>query len=191
MSDRDPLSSDANGGDPSASADAGRPGGDDPNGSTERDDSDDSDDHWTDRPNGGTDDGNPNPGPATAGPAAGDAADGTGGPASRGRRDVEVPMRVYKTVTVFSTLIAVTCVVLGFVLLDAATLQVSFLRGVIAGAIAGLGVPVDRSLLSAVLALAGLAIIGLGAGTYVLGTRFRAPGMGNSQEDSDEPSDNG
>ena len=31
-----------------------------------------------------------------------------------GRRDIVVPMRVYKTVTVFSTLLAVVSVVIGF-----------------------------------------------------------------------------
>ena len=45
-----------------------------------------------------------------------DGAD-TGG----GGRDVEVPMDVYKAVTVFSTLIAVLFVVVGFVVLDEAT----------------------------------------------------------------------
>nr|WP_224337220.1 hypothetical protein [Haloprofundus halobius] len=100
-------------------------------------------------------------------------------------------MRLYKTITVFSTLIAVVCVVLGFVLLDAATIQFSFLRQGITAALTAVGVPVDQGALGAVLALAGIAVIGVGAGVYVLGTRFRARGMGNSQEDSDELSDNG
>ncbi|WP_317988535.1 DUF7315 family membrane protein [Haloprofundus salilacus] len=108
-----------------------------------------------------------------------------------GRRDIVVPMRLYKTITVFSTLIAVVSVVLGFVLIDAATIQFSFLRQAITGALTAVGVPVDQGLLGALLALVGIAIIGFGAGVYVLGTRFRARGMGNSQEDSDEFSDNG
>ena len=108
-----------------------------------------------------------------------------------GRRDVEVPLRLYKTITVFSTLIAVFGVVFGFVLLDAATLQVSLLRRAVVGALGVVGVVPDGDLLSAAFAGAGLASIGLGAAVYVLGTRFRARGMGKSQEDSDEPSDNG
>ena len=109
----------------------------------------------------------------------------------RGRRDVEVPMRLYKTVTVFSTLIAVLGVVLGFVLLDAATLQVSLLRRAVVGGLSLVGLDPAAAVLSAVLAGAGLACIGFGAAVYVLGTRFRARGMGKSQEDSGEDSGNG
>nr|WP_129115268.1 hypothetical protein [Halegenticoccus tardaugens] len=100
-------------------------------------------------------------------------------------------MRLYKTVTVFSTLIAVVCVVLGFVLLDAATLQVSPLRDALLAVFSAVGVAVDESVVNALVALFGLAIIGFGAGVYVLGTRFRARGMGKSQEDSGEGSNNG
>ncbi|ELZ92728.1 DUF7315 family membrane protein [Haloferax sulfurifontis] len=109
----------------------------------------------------------------------------------RGRRDIVVPMRLYKTITVFSTLIAVVSVVLGFVFLDAATLQVSALRAVVAGALGALGVGVADGLLSTALAVVGLSIIAFGAVVYTLGTRFRAQGMGKSQEDSGEDSNNG
>ncbi|WP_449267284.1 DUF7315 family membrane protein [Halegenticoccus tardaugens] len=118
-------------------------------------------------------------------PNASETTDGSG------RRDVVVPMRLYKTVTVFSTLIAVVCVVLGFVLLDAATLQVSPLRDALLAVFSAVGVAVDESVVNALVALFGLAIIGFGAGVYVLGTRFRARGMGKSQEDSGEGSNNG
>jgi hypothetical protein len=111
--------------------------------------------------------------------------DDTGG----GRRDIVVPMRLYKTVTVFSTLIAVVSVVFGFMLLDAATLNVSFLGSIVTGVISVLGVSVADGVVSTALAVVGLAIIGFGAGVYTLGTRFRAPGMGKSQEDSDEDSE--
>jgi len=107
-----------------------------------------------------------------------------------GGRDVVVPMRLYKTVTVFSTLIAVVSVVFGFMLLDAATLNVSFLGGVVRGLLAVAGVTVADGILSTLFAAAGLGIIGFGAGVYVIGTRFRAEGMGKSQEDSDEGSNN-
>jgi hypothetical protein len=99
-------------------------------------------------------------------------------------------MRLYKTVTVFSTLIAVVSVVFGFMFLDAATLNVSFLGGIVRGLLAVAGVTVGEGILSTLFAAGGLGIIGFGAGVYVIGTRFRAEGMGKSQEDSDEDSDN-
>lgn len=108
----------------------------------------------------------------------------------RGRRDVVVPLRLYKTVTVFSTLIAVGSVVVGFMFLDAATLNVSFLGAIVTGALSLVGVSVADGVMSTALAVVGLAGIGFGAVVYTLGTRFRAQGMGKSQEDSDEPSDN-
>jgi len=108
-----------------------------------------------------------------------------------GGRDVVVPMRLYKTVTVFSTLIAVVSVVFGFVLLDAATIRLSLLRRLVIGALGFVGVSPPATVLSAVLAVLGLGVIAFGAGIYVLGTRFRARGMGNPQEDADESSDNG
>ena len=129
----------------------------------------------------------------TDGDAAGVAADDADGDAvadaETGGRDVVVPMRLYKTVTVFSTLIAVVCVVFGFMLLDAATLNVSFLGSIVTGGLAFVGVTVADGVLSALFAAVGLGVIGLGAGVYVVGTRFRAAGMGKSQEDSDEISD--
>ncbi|WP_416839026.1 hypothetical protein [Haloferax sp. DFSO52] len=120
---------------------------------------------------------------------AGDA--GESRPSRRGRRDIVVPMRLYKTITVFSTLIAVISVVLGFVFLDAATLQVSALRAVISSILAFVGVDVGDGILSSALAIVGLSIIAFGAVVYTLGTRFRARGMGKSQEDSGEGSNNG
>ena len=128
----------------------------------------------------------------------GDGSDGRSETATEGarsggddRREVVVPMRLYKTVTVFSTLIAVVCVVLGFVFLDAATFQWIFLRQVVTGLLSFLGVAVPQEVVSTALAFAGLAVIVFGSGVYVLGSRFRAHGMGNSQEDSNEDTDNG
>ena len=123
--------------------------------------------------------------PESDGEPPADAADGPSG------REVVVPMRLYKTVTVFSTLIAVVCVVFGFMLLDAATLNVSFLGNLVTGALGAVGVAVDEGILSTVFAAGGLGIIGLGAGVYVVGTRFRAEGMGKPQDDADESNDNG
>jgi hypothetical protein len=125
-------------------------------------------------------------------------ADGRGRGRGRGRnRDVVVPMRLYKTVTVFSTLIAVVCVVSGFVLLDAATGSGGVVRALAGVVIVG-GLGADPAAVSAAFralapafAVGGLATIGLGAGVYIVGSRFRARGMGNSQDDTDEPSSNG
>ena len=101
---------------------------------------------------------------------------------AHGSRDVVVPLRLYKTVTVFSTLIAVVCVVVGFALLDAATLRVSFVRAFLLDVLGLLGVSPADSLLTGVLAVLGLATIAFGAGVYVVGTRFRAEGLGNAQD---------
>lgn len=109
----------------------------------------------------------------------------------RRSRDVVVPMRIYKTVTVFSTLIAAFAVVFGFLLLDAATLQAGFLHDVVTWLAGVAGLEPASGVLSVLFALAGLCSIAFGAGVYILGSRFRAEGMRNSQEDSAEDSDNG
>jgi hypothetical protein len=101
------------------------------------------------------------------GPSDGDGADT--------RRRVEVPERVYKTITVFSTLFAVVSVVVGFVLLDSATDRAR----------------APLSEVDPVLALLGLGLIVFGAVSYAFSTRFETSGMGNAKEDTDEPSDNG
>jgi hypothetical protein len=93
----------------------------------------------------------------------------------RGRRDVEVPLAVYKRVTVFSTLFAVVCVVGGFILVDEATNRAQ--------------APVEE--IDPLVALAGVALILFGAGTYAFATRFRAEGMGNAKDEADQDSDNG
>ena len=103
-----------------------------------------------------------------------------------GGRDVVVPLRLYKTVVVFSTLIAVVSVVLGFTLLDAATLRVSFVRALIVGVLSAVGLVPSEGALSAALAALGLSIIALGAGVYTVGTRFRTAGMGNAEADADD-----
>ncbi|WP_092815559.1 DUF7315 family membrane protein [Halopenitus malekzadehii] len=113
-------------------------------------------------------------------------AEPTGPTEGPGGREVVVPLRLYKTVIVFSTLIAIVTFVGGFVLIDAATLQVSLLRSTVAGVLEGLGITPNADVLTVVLALAGLASIVFGSTVYVYGTRFRAQGMGKSQEDSDE-----
>jgi hypothetical protein len=107
----------------------------------------------------------------------------TGADEGTGGRDVVVPLRLYKTVVVFSTLIAVASVVVGFTLLDAATLQVSLLRALVVGALGAVGLAPASGTLSAALAATGLVVIAFGAGVYTVGTRFRTEGMGNAEAD--------
>lgn len=92
-----------------------------------------------------------------------------------GSRDVVVPLRVYKTVTVFSTLFAVVSVVGGFVLIDRATNRATL----------------PAAEVDPVVALAGIGLILLGAGTYAFATRFRTEEMGKSKDDATEDFDNG
>ncbi|MFC4988172.1 MULTISPECIES: DUF7315 family membrane protein [Saliphagus] len=88
------------------------------------------------------------------------------------RHDVVVPLRLYKTVTVFSTLIAIVSILAGFALLDAATNRAQADIGEI-----GVG-----------LSIVGVALIATGALTYAFSTRFRAAGMGNAKDEPDEGS---
>jgi hypothetical protein len=92
-----------------------------------------------------------------------------------GSRDVVVPMRVYKAVTVFSTLLAVVFVLGGFVLLDVATDRAT--------------APISE--VDPLVLVVGLAGIAGGAAVYAFGTRFRAEGMGTPKDDADESTDNG
>jgi len=97
-------------------------------------------------------------------------------------RDVEVPLRLYKTVTVFSTLIAVFAVVFGFLLLDAAALGTGLIRRFVRSVLAALSLTPSESLLSAAFAVAGLLSITTGAVVYVLGTRFQTAEMGAGED---------
>ncbi|QZY00974.1 hypothetical protein K6T25_02895 [Halobaculum rubrum] len=101
-----------------------------------------------------------------------------------------VPIALYKRVTAYSTLAAVVAVVLGFVMLDAATLQVSLTRRFVVAAAGVVGIVPPETVLTALFSLVGLGSIAFGAGVYVLGSRFRAAGMGvengNAQDDDDE-----
>lgn len=90
---------------------------------------------------------------------------------ARGRRDVEVPVAVYKRVTVVSTLFAVVCVLAGFALVDAATNRAR--------------APLDE--VDPILATVGVGVIALGAAVYAFGTRFRAEGMGNAKDETGRP----
>ncbi len=91
------------------------------------------------------------------------------------RREVVVPLRLYKTITVFSTLIAVAGVLGGFIVLDVATDSAQ----------------ADVSDVSIGFSLLGIGMIAFGALTYAFSTRFQTAGMGNAKDDTDEHSDNG
>ena len=114
-----------------------------------------------------------------------------------GRREVEVPQSLYKIVTVFSTLLAVLFVVLGFSVLDRATTVLSNPpASIFVQLLALLGIPMGtltayRSGIALVVALVGLALVAAGAAVYVYGSRFRAPGMGKPKDEADEPSGDG
>ena len=97
------------------------------------------------------------------------------GEATPGGRDVVVPLRLYKTVTVFSTLIAIVVILAGFVLLDRGTQRAT-------------ASPEEVSL--PVVAL-GLTLIVGGSAVYAFSTRFRAEGMGKPKDDTAERSDDG
>jgi hypothetical protein len=101
-------------------------------------------------------------------------------------REVVVPFRIYKAVTVFSTLAAVVAYLIGFTLVDAATRQISFVRTTIVYLLNSAGLYPSDDALVAVLAITGIAFILGGTAVYVLGTRFRGQGMGKSQDDSGE-----
>jgi len=90
-------------------------------------------------------------------------------------RDVVVPLPLYKVVTVFSTLIAGTAVVAGFMMLDEATQRAS--------------VPLRD--IDPALALLGLFLIAGGGALYAFSGRFRAPGMGTTKNDDAEEPGNG
>jgi hypothetical protein len=135
---------------------------------------------------------------ATTTTADGSAARDVPEDGERPRREVVVPDRLYKTVTVFSTLVAVASVVLGFSFLGAAgtvlenppgSLFVGLIRSV-----TGLGLARLDPYLSAlalVLGLIGLGLIAGGGWVYAMGSRFRTEGMRKAKNEADEPSNNG
>ncbi|WP_254838304.1 DUF7315 family membrane protein [Natronomonas marina] len=98
-----------------------------------------------------------------------DPADGPGG------RDVVVPLRMYKTVTVFSTLIAIVSILAGFFLLDRGTQRAT-------ASLEEINLP---------LVAVALALIVGGSAVYAFSTRFRTAGMGKPKDETDERSDNG
>jgi len=101
-------------------------------------------------------------------------ADGEDESGVRGR-EVVVPLRLYKTVTVFTTLFAIAGFVGGFMLLDRATSRAS--------------VPIEE--IDPLLAILGIGLIVAGSAVWIYGTRFRAPGMGKPKDEADEGESDG
>jgi hypothetical protein len=99
----------------------------------------------------------------------------TAGETGTKSREVIVPLRLYKTVTVFSTLFAVVFVLAGFVLLDSATNRAT----------------AEFAEIDPVLGILGLGSLVFGAAIYAFSTRFRTEQMGKAKDDSAEESDNG
>jgi hypothetical protein len=110
---------------------------------------------------------------------------------SGSRRDVIVPLAIYKRVTVVSTVLASVLVVLGFLLLDAATKQTRLLRQPIEAGLGWVGLAIGDGTLSTILGLLGLGVIATGAAIYVFGARFRTEGMGSDKTARGEHDDNG
>ncbi len=111
-----------------------------------------------------------------SGDAPGDeAGTDSGASESTDQRDVVVPMRLYKTITVFSTIIAIGSVLGGFIVLDFATDSAQ----------------AEVSEISVLFSILGIGLIVFGAVTYAFSTRFRTEAMGNAKDDADKESDNG
>lgn len=118
--------------------------------------------------------------------------------AESGRREVVVPNRLYKTVTVFSTLLAIVCVVAGFWFLTAAGAVIENPTGSLFVALIQMlgGLTVSQiepyvPVIALMLGLTGLALVAGGGWVFAMGSRFRGTGMGKPKDDPDEPSDNG
>lgn len=89
------------------------------------------------------------------------------------RRQVAVPMRLYKVVTVLTTMLAVVGIVLGLILLDQGTNRAR-------------AAPEDVDVL---VTAAGVVMIVAAAAAYAFSTRFTPPERANDKGDSSEAVD--
>jgi hypothetical protein len=97
------------------------------------------------------------------------------------RRQVQVPASLFRVVVVFSTLLSVVSVVVGFSLLNAATTVLenppaSFFVGLVSLVTGRSSAALSpyHDVIALAVAIAGLAAIGVGVWVYAVGTRFRA-----------------
>jgi len=104
---------------------------------------------------------------------------------------VVVPMRVYKGITVFSTLVATALVVFGFFLFDAATRLDNPIRETAVWAVELTGWTPSAGVVNVAFGLLGVAVLLVGAGSYILGTRFKTAEMvdGGAAETDDSTTD--
>jgi|GEM_PF-3203931 len=104
---------------------------------------------------------------------------------------VVVPLRVYKGITVFSTLLATALVVLGFFMFDAATRLDNPIREAAVWAVGLTGWTPSTGVVSVAFGLLGVAVLLVGAGSYILGTRFKTAEMidGGTAETDDRTDD--
>ncbi len=131
--------------------------------------------------------------------ASDEVADGVGqgDPDDGSGREVVVPDRLYKTVAVFSTLVAIVSVVLGFWFLSAAGTVVRNPTGsLFVGLLRAVGVPFSAmepylSVLALVLGLVGLVLVAGGGWVFAMGSRFRTEGMAKPKDEADEGSGDG
>jgi len=86
-------------------------------------------------------------------------------------------MRVYKGITVFSTLLATALVVFGFFLFDAATRLDNPIREIAVWAVGLTGVTPSTGVVNVAFGLLGVGVLLVGAGSYILGTRFKTAEM--------------
>ncbi|MCU4718342.1 DUF7315 family membrane protein [Halapricum hydrolyticum] len=98
---------------------------------------------------------------------------------------VVVPMRVYKGITVFSTLVATALVVFGFFMFDAATRLDNPIREAAVWAVGLTGWTPAVGTVNVAFGLLGIGVLLLGAGSYVLGTRFKTAEMVESEDSTD------
>lgn len=112
--------------------------------------------------------------------------DSTGDSDREGRREdgtIVVPMRMYKGITVFSTLVATGLVVLGFFFFDAATRTDNLIRTSVSSLVGLTGWTPPTQVLNVSFGLLGVAVIVLGAGSYILGTRFKTAEMVDADDE--------
>ena len=101
---------------------------------------------------------------------------------------IVVPTRMYKGITVFSTLLATVLVVLGFFFFDAATQPRNLIRRVVVGIFEAVGLGLSAGVYDVTFGLLGIAAILVGAGSYILGSRFKAADMVTGEPPVDDAS---